>query len=97
MRPGLLSAMIGLGLCAVPAQAAAQQAAAEFRVPEREIVTRGPDGRALTVRVDGRIYPVCRTRTQDNCIQPRAARLGWGDWPARHYRGGNASAGRQPR
>lgn len=86
MRLKLPTMAIGASLCALAAPSAAQQNGYEFRVPSAEVMTRGPDGRARTVRVDGREYQVCRNERQDNCIQPRAARLGWGDWPARHYR-----------
>lgn len=43
-------------------------------------------GRATQVEMNGRNYDVCTARTQDNCINPRAAGLKWGNraldyWP----------------
>ncbi|MET1755826.1 hypothetical protein ABVV53_10200 [Novosphingobium sp. RD2P27] len=56
------------------------------------VVERAPNGRATAVRVDGTVYPVCTTEQQDGCIQPRAAKLGWGDRPLTYWPGERAYA-----
>jgi len=43
------------------------------------------------VRVDGVVYPVCTRDDEDSCIQPRAARLGWGNRPLQNWPGEPAS------
>lgn len=86
MRRHLLAALVGGVICTIPSQVSAQQPAEGFRAKSPEVVKRGADGRALVVRVDGREIPVCQNEQQDSCIQPRAAGLGWGDWPAPVYR-----------
>lgn len=53
-----------------------------------QIVSRDAQGRAAEVRVDGQDYPVCHAQIQDECINPRAAGLKWGNraiayWPGK--------------
>ena len=52
-----------------------------------QIVERNAKGKATKVSVDGTTYSVCMTERQDNCIQPRAAGLNWGDIPLRYWPG----------
>lgn len=97
MRHNFFFAAIGAVLCTAPGHATAQEPEVEFRAQSPEVIVRGPDGRAQVVRVEGREYPVCENEQQDQCIQPRAARLGWGDWPAKSYRGDRRFAPQQQR
>ena len=72
-----------------PAHAAGKvHAKAESAKPAVEIVSRGPDGRADVVKVDGYEYKVCKGDQADSCINPRDAGLNWGSrdlqyWPGR--------------
>ncbi|MBO9500963.1 hypothetical protein [Brevundimonas sp. A19_0] len=61
------------------------------RAESPEVVERGPNGQATKVRVNGVVYPVCTRDDEDSCIQPRAARLGWGDRPLETWPGEPAS------
>lgn len=76
---------------ALPLAGVAQAQAPSYKAQTPEVVERGPDGRATVVMVDGKRYPVCMTEQQDGCIQPRAARLGWGDRPMMYWPGQPAS------
>jgi len=73
------------------AQSQSQPQDPDYRAESPEVVKRGPDGQATEVRVDGVVYPVCTRDRQDNCIQPRAARLGWGNRPLETWPGEPAS------
>ena len=73
------------------AQSQSQPQDPDYRAESPEVVKRGPDGQATEVRVDGVVYPVCTRDRQDNCIQPRAARLGWGNRPLETWPGDLAS------
>jgi hypothetical protein len=64
---------------------------ANFRAASAEIVTRGPDGSVQVVRVDGTEYQICASDRQDNCMNPRAAGLAWGDRPLRYWPAETAS------
>jgi hypothetical protein len=68
--------------------ASATVASVKAEKPSVEIVSRGPDGRPDVVSVDGQTYNVCKTETQDSCINPRSAGLNFGArdlqyWPGR--------------
>jgi hypothetical protein len=78
---------------AAPAQAqsANANATAAARAGTPEVVSRGPNGRPMTVRIDGTVYKVCMTQNEDGCIQPRAAGLNWGNHPLGHWPGRPAS------
>ncbi len=52
-----------------------------------EIVSRDANGQASMVRIDGQTYAVCDTQKQDDCINPRAAGLNWGDRPLDYWPG----------
>ena len=58
---------------------------ADWKAQSPEIVERNDRGKATHVRVEGKIYEVCMNESQDSCIQPRAAGLGWGDIPAMDF------------
>jgi len=73
-------AALAFGAVAAEAQTTAKVSA--------EIVQRNASGQATQVRIDGRIYDVCMSDTQDSCINPRAAGLNFGNhelayWPGR--------------
>ncbi|MEE4339699.1 hypothetical protein [Erythrobacter sp.] len=58
---------------------------ADWKAQSPEIVERNAQGKATKVRVEGKIYEVCMRESQDACIQPRAAGLNWGDYPAMDF------------
>lgn len=64
---------------------------ADWKAQTPEIVERNDRGKATKVRVEGKVYDVCMTQNQDNCIQPRAAGLNWGDRPLTYWPGQPAS------
>ncbi|MCJ2182598.1 hypothetical protein MTR62_07820 [Novosphingobium sp. 1949] len=56
------------------------------QAPRADVVQKDARGHAEKVRVDGRVYDVCRGDRMDDCINPRAAGLNWGNraletWP----------------
>lgn len=55
------------------------------------VVEKGPNGRAQIVMVNGKQYQVCGGDVTDNCINPRAAGLGYGDRPLDYWPGKPAS------
>ena len=58
-----------------------------------QVVDTNAAGKITKVRVAGETYEVCMTeQQQDNCIQPRAAGLDWGDVPLAYWPGEPASA-----
>jgi hypothetical protein len=69
------------------AQSQSQPQDPAYRAESPEVVERGPNGQATKVRVDGVVYPVCTRDDEDSCIQPRAARLGWGNRPLQNWPG----------
>ena len=83
VKAAVATAAMGL---AFPALADEHMAAreADWRVDEQvEILERNAQGKATKVRVGEWTYPVCMSeRMTDGCIQPRAAGLDWGPWPA---------------
>ncbi|MEW9854558.1 hypothetical protein [Novosphingobium sp. M1R2S20] len=87
--PFLKSSLAVVGTLALAPMAAAQ--APGYKAESPVVVERGANGRALAVRVDGKVYRVCMTEGQDNCMQPRAAGLGWGDRPLQDWPKNNAS------
>lgn len=53
-----------------------------------KVVAKDAHGHATEVQIDGRTYAVCSQETQDDCINPRAASLNWGNraldyWPGK--------------
>lgn len=56
-----------------------------------EIVERGPDGRATSVMIDGKVYAICKEGSQDDCINPRDAGLDWGNRELEYWPGKPAS------
>ena len=65
---------------------------ANWKAQSPEIVERNQRGRVTKVRIDGKVYDVCMTQSQDACIQPRAAGLGFGDRPLMYWPGQPASS-----
>lgn len=65
--------------------AAAQDKAYQAKSPE--VVERNAQGKATKVKVGETVYDVCMSATQDNCINPRAAGLNWGDRPLSYWPG----------
>ena len=55
------------------------------------VVTTNDRGQATQVRINGEIIDVCMSDTQDNCINPRAAGLKWGNTPLNYWPGKPAS------
>ena len=50
------------------------------------VVERNAQGKATMVKVGDTMYPVCMNYEQtDGCIQPRAAGLDWGNYPANTF------------
>ena len=80
-------AAIGLASAlAMPSVAAEAHAKAN---PNVKVLARGPHGHATKVRIDGKDWAVCSKKVTDNCINPRAAGLAWGNrplgyWPSEH-------------
>lgn len=56
------------------------------------VVSTNDDGKATQVRIDGKVYDVCMNAEQDNCINPRAAGLDWGNVPLNYWPGQPASS-----
>ena len=56
----------------------------DFKPTEKVVVIeKNAQGKATKVRVGDKEYPVCMNyEMTDGCIQPRAAGLNWGNWPA---------------
>ncbi|MHA7818631.1 MAG: hypothetical protein ACX930_03170 [Erythrobacter sp.] len=60
---------------------------------ERAVVVATNDrGKATQVRINGKIIDVCMNEAQDNCINPRAAGLNWGDRPLEYWPGKSESS-----
>lgn len=55
------------------------------------IVERNNNGKATKVRISGEVYDVCMNGEQDDCINPRAAGLNWGNRPLDYWPGKPAS------
>lgn len=83
------SMAVAAAVLVCPASAMAQ--ASSYKAQSPVVVERAASGRAIAVRADGEVYPVCMTERQDSCIQPRAAGLGWGDRPAMTWKAANES------
>ncbi|TYC92813.1 hypothetical protein [Novosphingobium sp. BW1] len=50
-----------------------------------EVVEKDARGVAAKVRVEGKVYDVCRGEATDGCINPREAGLDFGNRPLDHY------------
>lgn len=72
---------------AVGAPAVAQ----DYEAPSPEVVQTNDRGQATQVRISGTVYEVCMGEATDNCINPRAAGLNWGNRPLDHWPGKPAS------
>ncbi len=55
------------------------------RAQAPDVVQKDAHGRAEKVRIDGKVYDVCRGDASDDCINPRAAGLHWGNRPLDHW------------
>ena len=62
--------------------------------PKAEVVERNAKGEATRIRVEGRVYEVCREGKTDGCINPRDAGLDFGTVPLDHWPGRPASEGK---
>ena len=56
-------------------------------VDKATVVQRNAAGRATEVKVGDTVYAVCMTEKQDDCIQPRAAGLKFGEKPLGYWPG----------
>lgn len=79
----LATATVGLATLGGPASAAGPG--------HPDILARDSHGRATEVRVDGQAYMVCNATRQDDCINPRAAGLSFGNRPLDYWPGKPAS------
>lgn len=86
-----LAAAAFTGMASLTAVQAQDARAPGVRAASPEVVERAPNGRPISVRIDGVIYKVCMSERDDGCIQPRAAGLNWGDRPLQHWPGQPAS------
>lgn len=80
-----------IAIALTTACAATVPLAVQAKGPAAQIVEKDAHGHAQKVRVDGRIYDVCRKGHEDNCINPRAAGLAWGNRPLESWPGAPAS------
>ena len=63
----------------------------DWKAKSPVVVERNDEGKATKVRIDGKMYDVCMTFEQDDCINPRAAGLKWGNRPLQYWPGQPAS------
>lgn len=89
------AAAIGTLAMAAPAlsQDRYSQSHGSYKAQTPEIVERNDKGKATKVRVEGKVYEVCMNSKQDDCINPRAAGLNWGNRPLQYWPGEPASKG----
>ncbi|MGN3975090.1 hypothetical protein [Tsuneonella sp. SYSU-LHT278] len=59
----------------------------DYQAKSPEVVERNTHGKATKVKVGETVYDVCMSDRQDNCINPRAAGLDWGDRPLTYWPG----------
>ena len=85
----VMTALFGLA-----AAAAEPTPAPEPPKPKAEVIERNDKGQATRIRVDGRVYEVCRDGKTDGCINPRDAGLDFGSVPLDHWPGRPASEGK---
>lgn len=88
------AAILAAGVLALgaPAVAQVQEPAPDTKVQaEVQVVEKNARGLATKVKVGDKIYDVCMNDQQDDCINPRAAGLGWGDRPLAYWPGKPAS------
>lgn len=83
MKRNLSMGLVALAALSFGGSAIAQDQSIKALSPE--VVERAPNGRVMSVRVEGKVYQVCQNEQQDSCIQPRAAGLSYGDRPLRHW------------
>jgi hypothetical protein len=88
MKIATIAFSASLAALALAAPAAAQTT---DQGQSAEIMARGPDDHAATVRIDGQDYAVCTHEGQDSCIEPYAAGLDWGNRPLDYWPGRPAS------
>lgn len=95
MQKMILKSMAAAALAISPIAAAMVVpfgAAASAEVSQHaQILARDAHGRATEVRVDGHDYMVCNAQRQDECINPRAAGLHFGNRPLAYWPGKPAS------
>lgn len=78
----------GALLAAPSAMAQVKEPAPDYKVvPAVQVVERTSNGRAAVVEIAGERIDVCMNDRQDNCIQPRAAGLGFGEVPLSYWPG----------
>ncbi|HZV85629.1 MAG TPA: hypothetical protein VFF48_11645 [Brevundimonas sp.] len=90
-KTALAAAALFGAAAAGPVQAQTAPATPAARAGAAVVVDRAPNGRPMSVRIDGTVYKVCMTQSEDGCIQPRAAGLNWGNHPLGHWPGQPAS------
>lgn len=56
-----------------------------------EVVETNARGQATKVKIGANMYDVCMNEAQDDCINPRAAGLKWGNRPLSYWPGKPAS------
>ena len=81
-----------LPLLAALAAVLAAPAIAATTMPKVDVLAKDAHGRATQVSVDGKVYDVCLNEQQDECIQPRAIGLKWGDRPLAYWPGKSTDA-----
>ena len=85
------AAALSAGLALVGTTNASVASAKNMPKSHVQVIKRDHRGHATMVRVDGKEYQVCRKGVTDNCINPRAAGLHWGDTPIAYWPGKPAS------
>ncbi|QFT78184.1 hypothetical protein [Erythrobacter sp. THAF29] len=63
----------------------------DWKAQSPVVVETNAKGQATKVRIGDEVYEVCMTKGQDDCIQPRAAGLKWGNRPLTYWPGKPAS------
>ncbi|MED5547179.1 MAG: hypothetical protein VYD90_18245 [Pseudomonadota bacterium] len=71
--------------CAAAAAVLPLCAQAQSASASPEVVEKDARGVAAKVRVEGKVYDVCRGEATDGCINPREAGLNFGNRPLDHY------------
>lgn len=87
----LISAAAAVGVV-LPAAAMANAQDKDYQAEGVVVVETGRDGRATIVSIDGQRYAVCSRGRTDDCINPRAAGLDWGNRPLPDWPGDRATA-----
>lgn len=88
-----LTLLAGLSVAmTAPAMAATGWHHANLRDDGQRVIVldRNKLGRASEVKIGGSDYAVCMGKTQDECVNPRQAGLGFGDIPLGYFPAGFA-------